>query len=267
VVLAFTRGRPAPRLRPHVGEYTGYEERADGVLRRRELPGSRVVFIVGWGDPLDVAHPRAADGSAAAVASFAGGLFDTYAETTLTGVGRGVQLMLDPLDAGRLFGLPAGELANRAVALDALPARWAAQLPERLAALPDWPSRFALLDEALGARLAGTPPPDSRVAWAWRHLLRARGRVGIGALAAELGWSRRHLAATFRREIGLPPKMAARVLRFQHAHSRAAAGEWAEVAAACGYYDQAHLIRDFREFTGATPGHIRPIAGERAGAH
>ncbi|GAA4453998.1 helix-turn-helix domain-containing protein [Phytohabitans houttuyneae] len=264
MALAFTRGRPHPRLRPYVGEYTGYVERAGGVLRRRELPGSRVVLVVGWGDPLDVAHPRATDGGAAGVASFASGLFDTYAETTLTGTGRGVQLMLDPLDAGRLFGLPAGELTNRAVPLDALPGGWA-DLPDRLAAQPDWPSRFAVLDEVLGARLAGAPPPESRVAWAWRRLLRARGGVAIGELAAELGWSRRHLAATFRREIGLTPKTAARVVRFQHARSHPAGG-WAEVAAACGYYDQAHLIRDFREFTGATPGHIRPIALELAGA-
>ncbi|BCB88905.1 helix-turn-helix domain-containing protein [Phytohabitans suffuscus] len=265
MTLTFTRGRPHPRLRSRVGGYAGYEERADGVLHRRELPGSRVVLVVGWGDPLDVTHPRADDGAAARAASFVSGLFDTYAQTTLTGVGRGVQLTLDPLDAGRLFGLPVGELTNRAVPLDALSGGWA-DLPERLAASPDWPSRFALLDEVLTARLAGSPPPDPRVAWAWRHLLGAHGGVVIGELAAELGWSRRHLAATFRREIGLTPKTAARVLRFERAFSTVAPGGWAEVAAACGYYDQAHLIRDFREFTGATPGHIRPIAAGRAGA-
>ena len=77
-MVAYTR----PGFIATVEVYTG---------TRRELPGSRVVFIVGWGDPLDVAHPRAADGGAAGAASFTGGLFDTYAETTLTGVGRGVQ--------------------------------------------------------------------------------------------------------------------------------------------------------------------------------
>ncbi|MFC0528381.1 AraC family transcriptional regulator [Phytohabitans kaempferiae] len=276
--MTFTIGRPEPRLRPIVGRYTGYEERVAGVECRRELPGSKAVFLVGWGDPLDVAHPRAPGSAATGVTSFTGGLFDAYAETTFTGVGRGVQLMLDPFDAGRLFGLPIGELANRVVPLDVLPGGWARDLAARLAEAPGWPSRFALLDAAFVARLADAPSPDRRVEWAWRRLCRSHGRVAVGTLAAEVGWSRRHLAASFRRELGLTPKVAARVLRFAHAYavasspSRApgggagAGGEgWAGVAAACGYHDQAHLIRDFRKFAGTTPGRISTIRPEHAG--
>ncbi|GAA4685353.1 helix-turn-helix domain-containing protein [Phytohabitans rumicis] len=84
----------------------------------------------------------------------------------------------------------------------------------------------------------------------------------MAGLAAELGWSGRHLASTFRREIGLTPKMAARVLRFERAYAAlGSADSWADIAVSCGYYDQAHLIRDFKEFAGAPPGHFRPIAG------
>ena len=91
------------------------------------------------------------------------------------------------------------------------------------------------------------------------------GGVAVGVLAAEIGWSRRHLAVRFRREFGLPPKTAARLLRFQRAYATLGRGlltrsatttgpdGWAERAVRFGYYDQAHLIRDFREFAGTTP--------------
>ena len=80
--------------------------------------------------------------------------------------------------------------------------------------------------------------------------------MDIGALASEIGWSRKHLIARFREHIGLPPKTAARVLRFGRAVQQIESAErvrWAEIAYECGYYDQAHFNRDFREFTGGTP--------------
>lgn len=94
------------------------------------------------------------------------------------------------------------------------------------------------------------------VAEAWRRLVAARGCVQVGAVAAELGWSRRHLTERFRGELGLSPKTFARVLNFEHAHDLATARDplpWADVATISGYADQAHLVRDWSEFTGRTP--------------
>jgi AraC-like DNA-binding protein len=256
----FTIGDPADRLRPYVDRYIGYWERSDVEWVRREAAGAFAVLIIGWGAPLEVTDPRAADRGVTGVASFAAGTFDSYALTRTVGVGRGVELLLTPLVAGRILGLPMGELANRAVGLDQLPGRWLPNLQARLAETAGWPRRFALLDEAMTARLAATAPPDRRVQWAWDQLAGSHGMVGIAGLASELGWSRRHLAAVFRRDAGLTPKMMARVLRFQRAHSYLDRvdrhGGWSGVAAACGYYDQPHLIRDFREFAGATPGEL-----------
>jgi AraC-like DNA-binding protein len=94
------------------------------------------------------------------------------------------------------------------------------------------------------------------VAETWRRLVAARGCVQVGAVAGELGWSRRYLTERFRGEVGLSPKTFARVLRFEHAHELAAARDplpWGDVAAVSGYADQAHLVRDWREFTGRSP--------------
>jgi len=125
-------------------------------------------------------------------------------------------------------------------------------LVERLAAAPGWDARFALLDEALGRRLAdASTSPD--VAWAWRQLRATHGRVPIGTLAAELGWSRKRIVARFRDEIGLPPKAAARLLRFERARELAGTMPWGELAFECGFSDQPHLIAEFRRITGRTP--------------
>src|SRR5262249_32611765 len=83
------------------------------------------------------------------------------------------------------------------------------------------------------------------------------GRAEIGALASDLGYSRRRLSARFSEEFGVPPKTFARILRFERAAallSRDDGTRFAEIAQDCGYYDQAHLNRDFREFAGTPPG-------------
>jgi AraC-like DNA-binding protein len=214
------------------------------------------VLILGWGEPVTVTDPRAPRASAGPLASFVTGLFDSYVVTSTRGLGRGAELMLTPLGARRLLGLPLGELTNRAVDLDDLPGRWLGPLAARLAETPGWAARFALLDRALRDRLAAGAAPDPRLAAAWLLLAGSGGRLSVASVADRVGWSRRHLAATVHREIGLPPKTLARVLRFERAFGslgRATADGWAAVAAECGYADQAHLIREFREFAGATP--------------
>jgi AraC-like DNA-binding protein len=94
------------------------------------------------------------------------------------------------------------------------------------------------------------------VEWAWQQLAATRGRARIGSLTSELGWSRQRLIHGFREQVGMPPKTVARILRFQRAVRILKAGRqvrWTELALDCGYYDQAHMIREFGEFAGRTP--------------
>ena len=178
-----------------------------------------MVLILGWGAPLDVTDPRSAQRGVTAVDSFVAGTFDSWCTTRTVGVGEGVELLLAPLTARRLLGLPLGELTNRAVGVGQLPGRWLDRLRGRLAEAPGWPERFALLDRVLAARLAASPPVDAAARLGVAVAGRQRWAGSVGVLADELGWSRRHLASRFRQEVGLPPKMAARLLRFQRAYA------------------------------------------------
>jgi AraC-like DNA-binding protein len=165
-----------------------------------------------------------------------------------------IELRVTPLAAHRILTRPMHELANRTVALgDLLPE--ARELSERLRDAHAWPERFALVEAFLLRRLAGPQPPTLEVEWSWQRLRRTEGRAPIGALAAELGWSHRRLIARFREQIGITPKSVARVMRFDRAVAalRSPGPRLAEVAFDCGYFDQAHLNRDFRELAGTTP--------------
>jgi AraC-like DNA-binding protein len=244
---------PDPRLRPHVRGYWGYDEHTVAFTRRRELATAHAVLIVGFGEPIEVSFPRL--GESVRVGAFVSGPSDCHAVVDSFGHQRGVQVDLTPLGAFMLAGAPMRELANRAVTLEDLLGAEGARLPERLNDADGWAARFAIVDALLLARFASARPVSPDVGWAWARLRRSAGRVAVGELARELRCSRRHLAARFGEEVGLPPKTVARILRFGSATRMLGSSRrgLAEVALACGYYDQAHLNRDFREFAGVTP--------------
>jgi AraC-like DNA-binding protein len=167
-----------------------------------------------------------------------------------------LEVWLAPLGAYTLLGLPMERLAGQTVDLTDVLGAGGRRLGERLREAPTWPRRFALLDEFLLRRLERGRRPSPEVGHAWRRLVATSGAVPIGRLAREVGWSHRHLISKFRQEVGLRPKTAARLVRFDGVWRRLDARrplDWGQVAAEEGYADQAHLIRDFRQFTGTTP--------------
>jgi len=104
--------------------------------------------------------------------------------------------------------------------------------------------------------------PDRRVRVAIERLQRVRGSATVASLAREVGVSRRHLVRLFREQVGLTPKVMARVVRFQHVTALRRRGwKWSVAAAACGYADQAHLAREVRTITGLTPSQVDQRGG------
>jgi AraC-like DNA-binding protein len=167
-----------------------------------------------------------------------------------------LQVRLSPVVAHAVLGGVVADLGNTAVTLDDLWGREAARISERLGDLESWADRFAWIDAWLARRCAAAPASRvaPEVAWAWRRIAAGRGTVRIEHLANELGWSRKQLWSRFRSQVGLSPKRAARLVRFDHAvHGLVAGQDPAGVAADGGFTDQSHLHRDVAAFTGLTP--------------
>lgn len=244
--VELVQGAPAAALLGQVSRYYGFREATSAPMRRREGPGRDVVLIVSFGEEWLIDGER--------FTSFAAGLHDRQVTTEHGGRSFGMHIDLAPPAAYMLFGLPLHTLAHRKVPLeDVLGEPF---LVDRLHDAGGWAARFRLLDCVLLKRLADARPPSPGVVWAWRRLVETDGRVAVGALAGELGWSRKRIVARFREEIGLPPKAVARLLRFERARELAEGAQradWARIAVECGYYDQSHLINDFRAVTGRTP--------------
>ena len=173
---------------------------------------------------------------------------ETRAHASIVGV------HLEPGGAASVLGVPARDLADRHVALEDLWGRSARELRERLCAAKEPRQRFRILEEALIARLSPRSPMRGEVEY-------GLGRLGVpgvevGAVAREVQLSHRRFIQLFTERVGMTPKRYARVRRFQRALDRVdgdGAPEWARVALDCGYFDQAHLCRDWTEFTGLSP--------------
>ncbi|HEX2177198.1 MAG TPA: helix-turn-helix domain-containing protein [Nocardioidaceae bacterium] len=252
--------RPAPALRGLVDGYTDYLlERVPAGIHRG-LPSRHLTMVIPLDAPLQMAAMPDPDQPVGSFDVVVSGLHRQPAQIRMTGRSAGVQLTLTPAGCRALLGLPAGELGSWVGSLvDVLGPR-AVRLRDRLVAAATPRQRFAVLDEELLGLLGLFPLRRDvvrpEVGWAWRRLVRGVGAIAVGELAAEVGWSRRHLAEQFRREYGLAPKAAARVLRFERSAGLLAsrpAPRLGDVAAICGYADQAHLARDWRELAGCAP--------------
>ena len=167
--------------------------------------------------------------------------------------GECLQIRLSPVAAAAVFGASI-ELTGTVAALDDVWVRDAWQVEEKLRAATSWDERFTIAAEVLRRRLGARPSVDPEVAYSWRRTVMSRGQLRVDGLADEVGWGRKRLWSRFRSQIGLPPKRAAQLVRFDHAaHLLAAGHAVASVAAQSGYVDQSHLHREVRAMAGLTP--------------
>jgi AraC-like DNA-binding protein len=176
---------------------------------------------------------------------------DTQEHASVVGV------HFEPGGAARLLGLRPGEIADAHVGLEDVWGRRASELRERLCGEPDERERFRILEQALTARLLPVLHARRAVSAALSAL--DQPDVEVGEVATWLGLSRRRFIEIFTEDVGMTPKRYSRVRRFQRAlalATRSRAPSWSELALECGYFDQAHLCREFAELAGVSPGEL-----------
>lgn len=248
---------PTETFAPFVSRMFAYSERDTGFTRRREPPNGLAALVFNLGAELRVEHPLGVCSAFGAGAAFYTGLSHAHAVTETERAQAGAQAFLTPLGARRLLGFPLGEIGDLLIDPGDLLGCEAREVTERLQEANSHERRLAILERFLQQRFAAPAKDIPRdLVWALARMKASAGAVRIAALAAEIECSRKSLTERFTREFGMAPKPFTRVLRFDRALRMVKAGRivnWAELAGACGYADQAHLSRDFRAFAGSPP--------------
>ena len=244
---------PRPPLSDLVECFWAYEAYGAGHARERVLPnGTSEIVVV-----LDNDRERPVVCGAHSE-SF---VIETASRPTLLGV------HFRPGGAVPFLRVPADELTNTLVSLDALWGGLASELKDRLLEAGSWAARFRIVEAVLLTRLTGPPGRHPAVAFALNVIQAAPHTHTIGRLTERIGISPRRFIQVFTAEVGLTPKVFCRVRRFQRVLALIERNEeidWADVAVAGGYYDQAHFIHDFRAFSGINPtAYVRANVRER----
>ncbi|WP_457154743.1 helix-turn-helix domain-containing protein [Mesorhizobium sp. P5_C1] len=248
------RRLPSPALEGIVTDICGYRETAAGHFHNVEYASLTVPLVISFAEPFAIGLGKT-PGDNDRFASFAAGLFAGPVVIESFGGACCVQVNFTPLGARRFFRQPMSELTDSMVVLDDVLGGEGMALRERLGNAPDWAARFDIAEAFVAARLENAAETPLEIAWAYDRIITSGGRTRISVLAEKLGRSRKHLASGFSDAIGIGPKTLSRIVRFNRALglSRQQTVDWADIAADCGYADQAHLVREFRDLAGETP--------------
>ena len=248
--------KPSDSLRGWVCSYSGYREEVGRPVCRLEIPKDRVILILGFGGRLYVSSIGSRlDPSR--YKAFVVGLGEKPLLTEHNGAQHGIEIELLPWAVDRLFGRAATEFAQGVVHLEDLWGSQAHLLVEQLSEMSSWEERFSLVERVLLEKFTlSNRIIRQEIQWAWNQLKLHKGCIPIRQLAERIGWSDRHFATCFQKQIGILPKVAARLIRFNHAHRLLKSlGHYSlsEIAAICGYSDQSHFTREFHLFSHCPP--------------
>ena len=255
-------------LRPFIKTlwFSDESARADNgrIARERVLPTGMMSLVFRISDhPLRLFDVNHVTESRMVGHAIVGGARASYYVRDVSQPTRSVGAQLHPGASALLLGAPAGELAEQHTRLDDLWGRAADEARERLSLAGSPETALDLLQVLLTARLPKVRGIHPAIAHA---LARFSTTSHVRQVVKESGYCHRRFVALFRESVGLLPKVYCRVQRFQAAVEQIAAEPqvpWASLAVAFGYSDQAHFTRDFRAFTGVSPGiyrRLRPAA-------
>jgi len=262
-VLSFHRP-PSPLLAPVVASLSYIE----GVFphgRERVVPSgtSQLLFNLD-ADRLETFADNGVDCTESTAGAALSGVRSSH--TVIDSGGRCALIIVGfrPGGAYPFFDAPSSATSGRLVGLDALWGGRGTLLRDRLLEAPSPEARLDLVEEGLRAHLVRPPVRDPFLTFAVAALDRG---AHVSAVSERLGLTSKGFVRSFREQTGLTPKRFARIRRFQRTLSSiqcSSSTDWSELAARCGYFDQAHLIHEFREFAGITPTQYLPRA---AGGH
>ncbi len=265
-----------PSLRPYVHGYLATSSSLQRPIRERHLPVAEVPLILNFAASHKRLDAGPGGGSQRLDHAWVTGLQTRFHLSHAVGERRFMVVRFTPLGAHLFLRLSMDSLTDRSIPLQEIDPRICSSVSDQVMAARGWAERFEAMESLIGRRVAGHSAPAD-IEHAWNQLVRTRGQVPVGSLAADAECSHRHLIRQFRACIGLTPKRAAMMLRFNRlldaiphgglvgsprhpyleglaaADTGALSGRWAHIAAACGYFDQSHFIREFRAFAGATP--------------
>jgi AraC-like DNA-binding protein len=247
-------GLPSPALRPFITKYAGF--RISGLPSgvHYGLPSSGVHLIISLGHPIELLETPNTRQSPLTLIAFVSGLQDRPAIVRQNDKAFGLHVFIKPLGVKAILGVASPDISSLVLNLTDIWGSRAEALIELLLDATSWSQRFAIMDRAFVSKLnPAVPRPE--ISWSWERLAKSHGSVPVQQLADEIGYSRRHFSQHFRDEIGVSPKLAARLFRFEHACRLVADSRLglAHVALSCGYYDQAHLTREWYALAGCSP--------------
>ena len=258
--MEIEKSRPDERLAPYVRHYVSRRARLNGDPVRIALPArTQVILEFYFAAPHLVEIVASRSRERAPVAVVVGPQTFRRVDLLLSGVVDVFTVQFTPTGLHALFGIPLHHTVDTAVpAEDLIGTGMIRRLHDRLAAAPGHAARAALCDATLLAHrdLRGSTARSSIAGRAVAAIEHGRGTASIADLSAAAGLSPRQLRRVFETEVGMAPKLYARIVRLDAALAarRASPGRpWTDIAHDLGWFDQAHLDKDFRALAGSTP--------------
>ncbi len=256
--MTVRRWKPCRELAPFVETFGVREAGFGGAALRLALPARRDCFLEFYfADRYRVANVSTGAVHVAPRCVLVGPHTERREDLILAGDLKVFTIRFSPVGLRALFGIPARLLRDLAVEAELVLGKDVAELEEQLHACGEsaWGpvAEQFLLDRV---RRNGVPDDGGLVRRIARELETSHGTVSVAAAAAKHTMSVRQMERAFQEHVGVSPKMFGRLLRLDHALEIAGAQagcNWADVASVCGYFDQSHMVRDFRAMTGATP--------------
>ena len=248
--------RPALPLRPYVRYYYGLTCAMDGVEQLQPVPArSPQIIEFMFGTPYRVQRLNLGITEDAHPVTLVGAKTHRHVNLLLTGKVDAFTVAFEPAGFVSLFSVPAEDLTDADLDARSALGRTMDDLWQRLAEAGSFGSRVAVADAFFSGHC-----PDFLVPSAIRQAARIMhgydGSLRIDKLAQRLDISTRQFQRRFRYEIGITPRLYARVVRFEAAlRQKAVAPQmlWTDIAHSLGYFDQMHMIHDFRQLSGDTP--------------